>query len=82
MLNFLGGLFLCLVDISMCLMILILIIFLLGCLDWLLDTDIKSKVSRLFGKRTMLKHAAKASDRIVEQIEMEVIEAEKYGKQY
>ena len=57
------------------------LILLLGLLDWLLDTDIKGELVRRFGKRTRLKRAKNASNRILDRLEEAGNEAAKYGRE-
>ena len=57
------------------------LILFLGLLDWLLDTDIKGTLVRRFGKRTRLKQAKNAANRILDRLEKAGNEAAKYGRE-
>ena len=81
LLPFLGIFFMALAILAMMIFAGCGVILGLGLLDWILDTDIKGYLARRFPKKTSLKKAKNASNRILDRLEKAGNEAAKYGRE-
>lgn len=81
LLPFLGIFFMAMAILAMTAFMACGVILALGLLDWILDTNIKGYLARRFPKKTSLKKAKNASNRILEGLEKAGNEAAKYGRE-
>ena len=79
--QFLGTMFLIFANMAMIVFTGCGVILLLGFLDWCIDTDIKQGLARKFGKKSLLRRAKNASNRILEGLEKAGQDAARRGRE-